>query len=170
MSIAPVPNRNAPPALLLRESFRDGPKVRTRTLANLTSWAPERLEALRRTLKGAFDGLSGDLAPTCGPIFAVLFVLKHLADRLGRVRVLGQERLATLALLLVLARSAAQGSRLSAVRWADQHAVAETLGLSRCDADDLSEALDALARRQDHSEEALYRTALQKRGRGPTVV
>jgi hypothetical protein len=170
MYIATVPNRNSPPAILLRESFRDGPKVRTRTLANLTSWAPERIEALRRTLKGEFDGLSGDLAPTCGPIFAVLFVLKQLADRLGLVRVLGKERLAKLALFLVLARIAAQGSRLSAVRWADQHAVAETLGLGRFDEDDLYEALDALAHRQDHIEEALYRTALQKMGRGPTVV
>jgi transposase len=170
MYIATVPNRNSPPAILLRESFRDGEKVRTRTLANLTSWAPERIEALRRTLKGEFDGLCGDVAPTCGPIFAVLFVLKQLADRLGLTRVLGKERLAKLALFLVLARVAAQGSRLSAVRWADQHAVAETLGLSRFDEDDLYQALDTLAPRQDHIEEALYRVALHKMGRAPTVV
>ena len=73
MYITAVPNRNSPPAILLRESFRDGDKVRTRTLANLTSWAPERIEALRRALKGEFDGLTGDLQPVCGPIFAVLF-------------------------------------------------------------------------------------------------
>jgi len=70
--------------MLWRESFREGRKVRTRTLAHLTSWAPERIEALRRALKGEFDGLSGDLPPTCGPIFGVLFVLKQLADRIGR--------------------------------------------------------------------------------------
>jgi len=52
MYITAVPNRNSPPAILLRESFRDGDRVRTRTLANLTSWAPERIEALRRALKG----------------------------------------------------------------------------------------------------------------------
>src|SRR5713226_922370 len=160
MYIATVPNRHSPPAILLRESFREGSKVRTRTLANLTSWAPERIEALRRALKGEFDGLSGDLAPTCGPIFAVLFVLKQLADRLGLTRVLGQERLAKRALFLVLARGAAQGSRLAAVRWADQHAVAEPLGLSRFEEDDLSPALAALAPRQDHIEEAFYRVAL----------
>jgi hypothetical protein len=74
MYITAVPNRHSPPAILLRESFRDGDKVRTRTLANLTSWAPERIEALRRALKGEFDGLTGDLSPVCGPIFAVLFV------------------------------------------------------------------------------------------------
>jgi len=149
MYIATVPNRHSPPAILLRESFREGGKVRTRTLANLTSWAPERIEALRRALKGEFDGLGGDLPPTCGPIFAVLFVLKQLADRLGLTRVLGKERRAKLALFLVLVRVAAQGSRLSAVRWAANHAVAEALGLGRFDEDDLYAALDALAPRQE---------------------
>jgi hypothetical protein len=170
LDLATVPNRKAPPAMLLRESFRDGAKVRTRTLANLTSWAPERIAALRRTLKGAFDGLCGDLAPTCGPICAVLLVLTQLADRLGLTRVLGQERLAQLALFLVLARGAAPGSRLAAVRWADQHAVAETLGLSRFDEDALLQALEALAPRQDHSEAAWYRVALPTMERAPTVV
>ena len=136
MSIATVPNRNSPPAILLRESFRDGGKGRTRTLANLTSWAPERIDALRRALKGEFAGLSGDLPPTCGPIFAVLCVLKQFVDRLGLTRVLGKERLAKLALFLVLVRVAAQGSRLSAGRWAANHAMAEPLGLGRFDEDD----------------------------------
>jgi hypothetical protein len=71
---ATVPNRHSPPAMLLRESFREGGKVRTRTLANLTAWAPERIAALRRALQGEFDGLSGDLTPTCGAMFAVLCV------------------------------------------------------------------------------------------------
>jgi len=170
MYIATVPNRHSPPAMLLRESFREGGKVRTRTLANLTSWAPERIEALRRALKGEFDGLSGDLPPTCGPIFAVLFVLKQLADRLGLTRVLGKERRAKLALFLVLVRVAAQGSRLSAVRWAANHAVAETLGLGRFDEDDLYAALDALAPRQAQIEETLYRVSRRQTGQSPTVV
>jgi len=170
MYIATVPNRHSPPAILLRESFREGGKVRTRTLANLTSWAPERIEALRRALKGEFDGLSGDLPPTCGPIFAVLFVLKQLADRIGLTRVLGKERLAKLALFLVLVRVAAQGSRLSAVRWAANHAVAETLGLGRFDEDDLYAALDALAPRQEQIEDTLYHLVRRQTGPSPTVV
>ena len=84
------------------------------------------IEALRRALKGAFDGLTGDLQPVCGPSFAVLFVLKQLAGRVGLRRGLGTERGATLVLLLILARVAAQGSRRSAVRWAAHHAVAAT--------------------------------------------
>jgi hypothetical protein len=154
----------------LRASFREGSKVCTRTLANLTSWAPERIEALRRTLKGEFDGLSGDLPPTCGPIFAVLFVLKQLADRIGLTSVLGKERLAKLALFLVLVRVAAQGSRLSAVRWAAHHAVAETLGLGHFDEDDLYAALDALAPRQAQIEDTLYRVSRRQTGQSPTVV
>jgi len=170
MYIATVPNRHSPPAMLLRESFREGGKVRTRTLANLTSWAPARIEALRRALKGEFDGLGGDLPPTCGPIFAVLFVLKQLADRIGLTRVLGQERRAKLALFLVLVRVAAQGSRLSAVRWAAHHAVAEALGLGRFDEDDLSAALDALAPRQEQIEDMLYHVGRRQTGPSPTVV
>jgi transposase len=170
MYITAVPNRHSPPAILLRESFRAGDKVRTRTLANLTSWAPERVEALRRALKGEFDGLTGDLQPVCGPIFAILFVLKQLAERVGLLRVLGTERWAKLVLFLILARVAAQGSRLSAVRWAAHHAVAETLGLKRFDEDDLYGALDRLARHQERIEAALYRVTVQQRGGAPTVV
>ncbi len=170
MYITAVPNRNSPPAILLRESFRDGDKVRTRTLANLSSWAPERIDALRRALKGEFDGFTGELQPVCGPIFAVLFALKQLAERVGLLQVLGSERWATRVLFLILARVAAQGSRLSAVRWATQHAVAETLGLKHFDEDDLSKALDRLAAEQEHIEDALYRWAVRQRGGAPTVV
>jgi hypothetical protein len=153
--LAPVPKRHSPPAILLRASFRDGSKVRPRTLAHLTSWAPERIDASRRALQGEVDGLSGDLPPTCGPIFAVLLVLKPLAARLGLTRVLGKERRATLALCLVLVRVTAQGARLSAVRWAAKHAVAEPRGLGRFDAEDLSAAWEALAPRQAQMEETL---------------
>lgn len=170
MYITAVPNRNSPPAILLRESFRDGDQVCTRTLANLTSWAPERIEALRRALKGEFDGFTGEPQPVCGPIFAVLFALKQLAERVGLLQVLGSERWAKLVLFLVLARGAAQGSRLSAVRWATQHAVAETLGLQPFDEDDLYAALDRLAAKQEDVEDALYRRTVRQQGSPPTVV
>jgi len=170
MYLTAVPNRNSPPAILLRASFRDGDKVRTRTLANLTSWAPERIEALRRALTGEFDGLTGDLQPVCGPIVAVLFVLKQLAERVGLLRVLGTERWAKLVMLLMLARVAAHGSRLSAVRWAAHHAVAETLGLKPVDADDLYEALERLAEAPEDIEAALDRRTVRPRDGTPTVV
>jgi hypothetical protein len=52
MYVTRVPNRSSPPAILLRESYRDGGKVRTRTLANLSRWPEAKIEALRRVLKG----------------------------------------------------------------------------------------------------------------------
>ena len=118
MYIATVPNRMSPPTILLRESYRDGGKVKTRTLANLTHWAPVRVDALKRCLRGDFDGTGDDRAPVSDRIVAVLFVLKEMAHRLGIVSALGQARVAKLALFLVLARVAHHGSRLSAVRWA----------------------------------------------------
>lgn len=170
MYITAVPNRHSPPAMLWRESFRAGDKVRTRTRANLTAWAPERIDALRRALQGEFDGFTGDPQPVCGPIFAVLFALKPLAERVGLLQVLGSARWAKLVLFLILARGAAQGSRLSAVRWAAHPAVAETLGLPRFDADALYAALDSLAHHQERIEDALYRLTVRQRGGIPTVV
>jgi len=56
MYVATVPNRSSPPAILLRESYREGARVKSRTLANLTKWAPAKIEALRRLLHGEFAG------------------------------------------------------------------------------------------------------------------
>ncbi len=168
MYVESVPNRNSPPAILLRESYRDQGKVQKRTLANLSHWPPARVEALRRALRGDFDHLICP-DPTNGLIFGLLFVLKQLADALGLTVALGKTRLAKLALFLVLARLAHQGSRLSAVRWAADHAVAEVLGLGSFDEDDLYAALDELARRQEEIEQALYGSYLERCGSPPTL-
>jgi transposase len=163
-----VPNRNSPPAILLRESVRDGTIIRKRTLANLSQWEPARIEALRRALRGEFDHLpTGE--PTCGPSFGVLYALKQVADDLGLPQVLGRTRSGKLALFLTLARLAHRGSRLSAVRWAQQHAVSEVLGLSAFDEDDLYATLDALAQRQERLEQRLYRRYVDRRGSKPVL-
>jgi hypothetical protein len=60
MYIATVPNRSAPPAILLRESYRQGGQVKTRPLANLTAWPPAQLDALRRVLRGELLGAPED--------------------------------------------------------------------------------------------------------------
>jgi len=52
MYIATIPNRNSPPCILLRESYREGGKVRKRNIANLTHWPPEIVQGLRGLLKG----------------------------------------------------------------------------------------------------------------------
>ncbi|EUA30384.1 hypothetical protein I553_4641 [Mycobacterium xenopi 4042] len=52
MYITRVPNRGSPPAVLLRESYRENGKVKTRTLANLTRWPEHKVDRLDRALKG----------------------------------------------------------------------------------------------------------------------
>ncbi len=170
MYIATVPNRTSPPAILLRESYRAGGKVKTRTLANLTSWPPARVDALKRCLRGDFDGTEDEAGPVSDRIFGVLFALKAVAQRVGVVSALGPKRVAKLALFLVLARVAHQGSRLSAVRWATDHAVAEVLGLPAFDENDLYEALDWLGTQQEAIEKKLYRASVQRTGQPPVLV
>ena len=168
MHIDIVPNRHSPPAILLRESVREGTTIRNRTLANLSQWDPARIEVLRRALRGEYDHRpTGE--PTCGPSFGVLYTLKQVAEDLGLPQVLGRTRPGKLALFLTLARVAHQGSRLSVVRWATQHAVSEVLGLRAFDEDDLYATLDTLAQRQERLEQRLYHRYLQRRGSLPLL-
>ncbi|ACV33897.1 transposase IS4 family protein [Candidatus Accumulibacter phosphatis] len=168
MYIARVPNRKSRPAILLRESYREGGKVCTRTIANLTNWAPERIVAMERLVKGEFDDWSGEM--TSGEIFGVLFALKQLADQVGITRVLGSAAESRLNLFLILARIAHGGSRLSAVRWAKQHTVADVLALEEFDEDDLYAALDWLASQQERIERELYRAYVKAQGQPPVLV
>jgi hypothetical protein len=170
MYIATVPNRKSPPAVLLRESFRQDAKVKNRTLANLSRWPAARIEALRRLLRGEFDQAADlSLAPQLGPVFGLLYVLKRIAEGFGLRAALGHSRVAKLGLFLVLARVAHQGSRLSAVRWAEDQAVAEVLGVGKFDEDDLYAALDDLAGRQERIEKALFRRYRDRRGQPPRL-
>ena len=88
MFIDIVPNRKSPPAVLLREAWREGQKVRKRTVANLTGWPKEKVEALRRVLKNE---------PLMVPeeAFAIEQSLPHghVEAVLGTIRKLGLERL-----------------------------------------------------------------------------
>ena len=169
MYIATVPNRSSPPAILLRESYREGKHVRSRTLANITHWPPERIEALRRALRGDLDHACGG-DETIDAIFGVLFVMARIAERIGISSALGRSRIAKRALFLVLARVAHQGSRLSAVRWSSHHAVEAVLGLEPCDEDELYQALEWLAERQERIEASVYASYVKRVGAPPVLV
>jgi len=169
MYITTIPNRNSPPAILLREAFREGGKVKNRTMANLSHWPPARIEALRRALRGDFDQAALPEVPTLGPIFGLLYVLKHIADSLGITAALGKSDAGKLALFLVLARLAHRGSRLSAVRWAQDHALNEVLALPTFDENDLYAALDDLCARQEKIEQQLFRIYLRRSGAPPRL-
>jgi transposase len=167
MYIDTVPNRNSPPAILLRESYRDHGKVKKRTLANLSKLPKELIERIRQALAGPVQVIGESVS---GVIFGVLFVLNALARQCGLQQALGPSRLASLTLFLVLARIAHQGSRLSAVRWARDHAVKAVLGLGAFDEEDLYEALDWAAEHQEAIEQRLYRDYVERTGQTPALV
>ena len=123
--------------ILLRESYRvpglPRSRVKHRTLMNL-SW-PEDIRAIEWGLKhkldlNHLDGLNKDkVRLRQGFIVGAVFVLWHVANQTGLIKALGKGRLAKLGLWLVFAGLIGQGSRLSAVRLAQRHAVCEIMGL-----------------------------------------
>jgi transposase len=167
MYIDTVPNRKSPPAILLRESYRDHGKVKKRTLANLSKLPKELIELIRQALAGPIQVVSESVS---GAVFGVLFVLHELARECGLQRALGTSRMASLTLFLVLARLAHQGSRLSALRWARDHAVKAVLGLDTFDEEDLYAALNWAAEHQEVIEQRLYRDYVKHSGQTPALV
>src|SRR5712672_4742639 len=89
MYVARVPNRGSPPAILLRESYREGGKVKNRTLANLSHWPEHKVATLKRALKGLPAAI--DLCEA----FEITRSLPHghVAAVLGSARRLGIEEL-----------------------------------------------------------------------------
>jgi transposase len=167
MYIDVVPNRQSPPAILLRESYREHGKVKKRTLANLSKLPREVIEHLRQALAGQAMAVKETV---CGAIYGLLFALNELARQCGLQEALGGSRKAKLVLFLVLARIGHQGSRLSAVRWALDHAVQAVLGLSGFDEDDLYEALDWAASQQQAIEDRLYQDAGRRTAQTPALM
>jgi hypothetical protein len=160
--------------VLLRESYREGGKVKNRTLANLSHCKSEEIEAIRVALQCKGDperlrrAMEGKIEIAQGPRVGAVWTVFALARRLGIEAALGRERAGRLALWQVLARAIDQGSRLSAVRLARSHAACDALGLERgFDENDLYENLSWLAERQAEIEQHLFRTRLG--GRRPQL-
>jgi len=178
MYIESIPNRGSPPAILLRESYRDGERIRKRTLLNLSDWPAERVEGLRGVLKG------GLVIPAGQEAFTVERSLPHghVAAVLGTARAIGLDRLLgpknprepnrprDLVLAMVVNRVIAPASKLATARALDPATAASSLGvelgLSEVDEDELYAALDWLYERQGAIETALAKRHL----RGGTLV
>lgn len=170
MYIDLVPNRNSPPAVLLRESFREDGKVKKRTIANLSKLPASIVDSIKAALAGSPLSVTTEItSPECGPIYGSLFVLNKIANELQFDKIFGKSRTAVLVKLLVLARIAHQGSRLSTARWAKDHAVDEILGIGSFDEDDLYQALNWAAERQDLIENKLFKVYVRKCGKPPTL-
>jgi hypothetical protein len=164
MYVAKVPNRGSPPAVLLRESYREAGKVKNRTLANLSAWPEAKVDALSRVLKGR-PPPAADLDGT----FEITRSLPHghVAAVLGTARRLGLEELIDpvpsrhrdLVMAMAVAQVIAPDSKLAIARGLRDTTAAsslgEVLGAGCCDEDDLYEAMDWLAARQQAIEGAL---------------
>jgi len=143
MYIELIPNRNSPPAALLRESFREDGKVKKRTLANPSKRPSHVVDSIKWALTGSAAPDSSQItSPECGHVYGSLLALNKIAEDLQFGKVFGPSREGQLTKLLVLARIAHQGSRLSTVRWAKDHAITEVSGIGAFDEDDLYKALD----------------------------
>jgi hypothetical protein len=164
MYVAKVPNRGSPPAILLRESYREDGKVKNRTLANLSAWPEAKVEALARVLKGQ--------PPPAAPLDGAFEITRslphgHVAAVLGTARQLGLDELIDpepsrhrdLVTAMAVAQVIAPDSKLAIARGLRDQTAASSLGevlrLGSCDEDDLYAAMDYLHGRQDAIQDAL---------------
>jgi len=168
MYVARVPNRNSPPAILLRESYRVGGKVRTRTLANLSRWPEAKIQALSGVLKDEPVAVPADRCEIerslpHGHIAAVLGMARKLSlDQLLPRR---PSRLAKLVLAMIVARVVEPAAKLATARQLSEATAAHSLGavleLGQVDEDELYLALDLLLAAQPKIETALARRHLK---------
>jgi len=147
---------------LLRESYREGKKVKHRTIANLSKCSPEEIAAIRLALRHKKDlsqltGQSKVVSLRQGLSVGAVWLIYDMARQLGMAEALGTTRQGKLALWQVIARVIDQGSRLSAVRLAGTHAACDVLGLGKFDEDDLYDNLDWLCENQAAVEDKLFR-------------
>ena len=191
MYIAEIPSRQNGKVyrtFLLRESYREGGKVKTRTIANLSHAKPGEIEAMNYGLKhkhqlpeiqraveaaaasAASASASAAARPAVfqGPSVGAVWCVFDVARQAGVEKALGTDHPAKLALWQVLARVLGQGSRLSAARLAASHAAAPALGLEKgFNEDDLYANLDWLAAHQAEIEKRLFEA--RRGGRKPEL-
>jgi hypothetical protein len=167
MYVATVPNRSSPPAILLRESYRENGKVMNRTLANLSDWPAEKVQSLRAVLRG------DRLAPVGEGGFEIRRSLPHghvvaalaTARQIGLDDLLprrGTKRHRALAFGLIIARLLDPAAKLATARMLDtataSHSLGEVLDLGSVTARELYATLDWLV-----SEQAFIETVLARR-------
>jgi len=160
-AVWPSSNGKSYTSIYLRESFRDGPHVRKRNIANLTHCDPREIAAIELALqhKGNLSVLASldQVQILQGPSVGAVWTLFQTACRLGIDSALGTDFAGQLALWQVLARVLEQGSRLSAVRLAQVHAATDVLNFRRgFDENDLYANLTWLSQHQESIENQLF--------------
>ena len=145
MYVAVIPNRGSPPAVLLRESYREGGKTKNRTLASLSGWPAERVEQLRAVLR------CERLLPAAAAVEIVRALPHgHVLAALGTARRIeidallprrAPQRRRDLALALIIARLLDPAAKLATARMLDpttaSHSLGEVLGLGPVSAKEL---------------------------------
>jgi hypothetical protein len=172
MYVEYIPNRNSPPAILLRESYREGTKIKKRTLANLSDWPAAKIEAMRRVLRG------DAVAPTNQNGLTLVRSLPHghVAAVLGTLRKLGVDgvlshggrqpaRAVALCAAMITGRVIDPASKLATARMLDGETANYSLGallhLGAVDEQALYDALDWLLEQQPRIESVLARRHLK---------
>lgn len=158
MYIENVPNRNSRPAILLREGWREGKKTCKRTIANLTDWPEEKVELLRRLLRGeplvsAREAFAVERTVPHGHVEAVLGTIK----RLGLDSIIYSKRCRErdLVVAMITERLIRPCSKLATTRFWHTTTLADELNVSDADEDDLYDAMDWLLARQAQIEKKL---------------
>lgn len=171
MFVTSVPNRGSPPAVLLRESYREDGKVKSRTLANLSSWPVEKVETLRAVLRGdrlvpaGEGGVEIRRSLPHGHVLAALTTARRISlDDLLPRRAPSRRR--DLALALIIARLLDPAAKLATARMLDpataSHSLGVTLGLGAVPAREVYAALDWLGSEQSFIEKTLARRHLKE--------
>ncbi|HME58129.1 MAG TPA: IS1634 family transposase [Terracidiphilus sp.] len=172
MYVATVPNRNSPPAILLRESYRQDGKVKTRTLANITHLGAQQIEALRSALAGSLAASATPLPDSFrisrslphGHVAAVLGCLRNL--HLDSILDPAPSRQRDLIVAMIVARIIEPASKLATARGLHcdtlHHSLGGMLNLDSADETELYQAMDWLLPQQSRIEQALAQRQLSQ--------
>jgi len=174
MYVATVPNRNSPPAILLRESFRQDGKVKTRTLANISHLGSQQIQALRLALTGTLPAVGSSLPDAFhisrslphGHAAAVLGCLRNL--HLDSILDPQPSRPRDLVLAMIVARILDPASKLATARGLHSDTLHSSLGellqVDSADETELYQDMDWLFPRQSRIEQELARRQLSHGG------
>jgi len=167
MYITAIPNRGSPPAILLRESYREASKVKTRTLLNLSKLPAEAVQVLRQSLKGkrlvpVDEALECIDSPNHGHVQAILIAMRRL--RVPELLAAKQSRERDLAVAVIAAQILRPQSKLATTRWWHTTSLPDLLGVSDADEDDVYAAMDWLLKRQSRIQKKLAARHLQENG------
>ena len=163
MFIDTVPNRNSPPAILLRKCWREGKTIRKKTLANMTKWPPSIVEAVRRAIKGEKLVAIGDVfaierSLPHGHVEAVLSTIRRLG--LDSIIAAKKSRQRDLVVAMIAQRLIRPYSKLATTRHWHDTTLAKQMAVEDADVDELYGAMAWLLKRQKRIENKLARRHL----------